>query len=518
MRQCTITLFSVLLFSAVHAQSILTPNKNFPIAASLRVDRALWHQLPPSHKSVILASNLIIELKDQRSFLSDSAAAKIEASSADEPGFLVVAQQPPTKSGAVERAISEVSQVRLRSTVEKLASFGTRHTLSDTLSEARGIGAARKWIFAEFQRAAVNAHGRMTVEFHRTTVPPSARVKTSTEIVNVVAWLRPPTRETKRAIIISGHYDSRASDVLDVLSDAPGANDDGSGTALVLELARVMANVQVERTVVFAAFAGEEQGLLGANAFAEYAAKESLQIDAVLNNDIVGNSSNGEGKTETRYVRLFSEAFSPLDTGVAFRRRIALGHENDGASRSLARYIADVSERYNPEFGVRLIYRLDRFLRGGDHRPFHQRGIAAVRFSEANENFDGQHQNVRTENGKHFGDVPEAMDFAYLANVARTNVAALATLALAPASPEGVIIRPALDYETTLSWRRNSESDLAGYVVRIRETNVATWQHSIFTSDTSVTLKQSKDDFLFGVQAVDKAGHASLIQMPSVAR
>ena len=261
----------------------------------------------------------------------------------------------------------------------------------------------------------------MTVEFQRTTVPPSARVKSPTEIVNVIAWLRPSTSVNNRLVLVSGHYDSRASDAIDMTSDAPGANDDGSGTALVIELARILSETEVERPIAFVAFAGEEQGLLGAQAFAEKAVAERWQIDAVFNNDIVGNSVGGDGTTETGYVRLFSEALSPLDTGATLRQRIALGYENDGASRSLARYIADIVPAYSSRFGVKLIYRLDRFLRGGDHRPFHQRSIAAVRFSEVKENYVRQHQNVRNENGKSFGDVPEAVDVEYLANVTRVN-------------------------------------------------------------------------------------------------
>lgn len=436
--------------------------------------------------------------------------------------FLIFASsvlaQPPLKNPIVEKIVSEVSTDNLRATIDKLVSFGTRHTLSDTTSLTRGIGAARRWIKAEFERYASASGGRMTVTFQESLVPRSARVPYPTNVVNVVATLRPSAASGgagERILVVGGHYDSRASNPMDSVSNAPGANDDGSGTALALEMARVMSKHSFDAMIVFIAYAGEEQGLLGATQFAEMAKKNSWNIEAVFNNDIVGNTIGGEGKKEDSYVRLFSEAFSPLDTGAVFRQRNALGLENDGTSRTLARYIKEVGELYNPNFDVKMVYRLDRFLRGGDHRPFHERGYRAVRFTVARENYDWQHQDVRSEKGKRYGDLPEFMDFDYLTKVTRINAAALASLALAPAPPSNTRVMTAgLGYDTELRWNRNKETDIAGYFVRYRETTSSVWQYSAFTRDTTMALGISKDDYLFGVQAVDKEGNMSLVSVP----
>jgi len=430
---------------------------------------------------------------------------------------VAVGQQPPRKNAFVAKIVKEISPKNLKATIEKLVGFGTRLTLSDTVSDTRGIGASRRWIKSEFERYAQASKGRMTVEFFETTVPSMQRIPTPTKIVDVVATLRPaqPGPSADRIIVVGGHYDSRASNVLDVTSDAPGANDDGSGTALVLELARIMSKYDFDATIVFIAFAGEEQGLFGANAWADMAKKQKLNVEAMFNNDIVGSIDAGDGTKENRYVRLFSEAFSPLDSGAVFRQTIALGLENDGGSRTLARYIKEIGEEYNPGFGVDLVYRLDRFLRGGDHRPFHVRGFRAVRFSEVKENYDHQHQDVRVENGKQYGDLPKFVDYAYCANVARVNAAAIATLARAPQPVQKVAILTAqLGYDTVLRWARNPESDLAGYLVRYRQSHAPVWEKAVFTRDTTITLRQSKDEYIFGVQAVDKEGNAGLVTIP----
>lgn len=433
---------------------------------------------------------------------------------------IVHAQKPPEINPIVKGLLSEISETNIRKTVDRLVGFGTRHTLSDTVSSSQGIGAARRWIKSEMEKYAAASKGRMTVEFHESIVPASARVPQPSKIVNVVATLRPLVgSKPERILVVGGHYDSRASDPNDILSNAPGANDDGSGTALTMELARVMARYEFGATIVFIAFVGEEQGLLGAARWAEMAKNNGWNVEAVLNNDIVGSSVSGSGKREASYVRVFSEAFSPVDTGMTFRMRNSLGLENDGASRSLARYVKGVGERYVPGFGVRMIYRRDRFLRGGDHSPFHERGFAAVRFSVAVENYDWQHQNVRMEEGKEYGDLPKFMDFPYCVNVARTNAAVLATLALAPAPPEKAgIVTSRLEYQTTLRWEANDESDLAGYFVRYRSTSSPEWEHSVFTKDTTLTLDVLKDDYLFGIQAVDKEGNVSLPAIPRPVR
>jgi hypothetical protein len=425
--------------------------------------------------------------------------------------------QPPRTNPYVEKIVKEVSAKNLRGTIEKLVSFGTRSTISDTVSETRGIGAARRWIKSEFERYAQRSDGRMSVEFFETTVPPSQRIPAPTRVVDVVATLRPRIQGSSadRVILVGGHYDSRASNAMDINSDAPGANDDGSGTAVVLELARIMSKYSFDATIVFVAFAGEEQGLYGATAWAEMAKRNKLNVEAVFNNDIIGSTIAGDGTRENRYVRLYSEAFSPLDTGAVFRQAVSLGLENDGGSRTLARYIKEIGERYNPRFGVTMVYRLDRFLRGGDHRPFHDRGFRAVRFSEVKENYDRQHQDVRVENGREYGDLPKFVDYDYVAQVARINAAAMATLARGPQPVQkAAILTSQLGYDTVLRWARNPESDVTGYHVRYRQSHAPVWEGSIFTRDTTITLKYSKDEYLFGVQAVDTEGNAGLVTIP----
>ena len=427
------------------------------------------------------------------------------------------AQQPPEKNPTVEKIVSEISQANMKMIDQKLVSFGTRHTLSDTLSEIRGIGAARRWIKSEFEKYAKQSNGRMNVEFQEGMPPTGGRVTKPTNVVNVVATLQPRSSGpgSERIFLISGHYDSRASGANDTESDAPGANDDGSGTAVVLELARVFSKYEFDATIVFAAFAGEEQGLLGATQWAEMAKQNGLRLVGVLNNDMVGNTTSGDGSTENKFVRLYAEALSPLDTGASLRSRNLLGTENDGRTRTLARYVKEIGERYVPGHEVKIIYRRDRFLRGGDQSPFHDRGFAAVRIVDAKENYDHQHQNIRKEDSKQYGDLQEFMDFEYLRENAQIDAAALASLGLAPAVPQRVgVVTSGLAYETRLRWNKNQESDLAGYLVRYRETTSPLWEGKIFTPDTTIDLKFSKDDYLFGVQAVDKEGNASLVSLP----
>jgi hypothetical protein len=431
--------------------------------------------------------------------------------------FIAAGQQPVQKNPTVEKIVNEVSAKRIQATIEQLVKFGTRHSLSDTLSETRGIGAARRWIKEEFDRCARTSNGRLFVEFQESTVAQSQRVPTPLEVVNVVATLRPSSSGSSagRIILVSGHYDSRAGNPMDATSDAPGADDDASGVAVVLELCRVMCSYDFKATIVFAAFAAEEQGLLGATAYAEMAKQRGLGIEAVFNIDMVGSTEAGDGTQESSRVRLFSEAFSPLDTGAVFRQRISLGLENDGGSRALARYIKELGERYTPGFSVQLVYRLDRFLRGGDHRPFHERGFRAVRFTEVKENYDRQHQNVRSEQGKEYGDLPKFVNYEYCRNVGRINAAAIATLAFGPQPPSRVeVLTAQLSNDTGLRWFKNPERDVAGYFVRYRLTSSAVWENAIFTADTTITIKLSKDDYLFGVQAVDHDGNAGLVTLP----
>jgi Zn-dependent M28 family amino/carboxypeptidase len=430
-------------------------------------------------------------------------------------------QQPPVKSKTVEKIVSAISRSRLKALDEKLASFGTRHTMSDTVSDTRGIGAARRWIYSEFEKVAKQSVGRMTVEFQEGMSPVSPRTPTPTKIVNVVATLRPANSAagSDRIFLVSGHYDSRATDVNDTKDDAPGANDDGSGATAVIELARAFVKFDFRATIVFATFAGEEQGLYGSTQYANMAKEKGLHIEGVLNNDMIGNTLCGDGTVQAKYVRLYAEGLNPMDTGRVLQRMDFLGLENDGPSRTLARYVQEIGERYVSGHSVKMIYLRDRFLRGGDQSPFHDLGFAAVRLVDARENYDHQHQDVRNEHGKQYGDLPEFMDFDYLMLNARVDAAALASLALAPTAPKNVgVVVSGLAYDTRLRWNKNPEPDLAGYNVRYRETAAPQWEGQVFTADTTIDLKFLKDEYLFGVQAVDKDRNASLVSLPTPIR
>jgi hypothetical protein len=427
---------------------------------------------------------------------------------------------PATRDPAIEAMLAEISAARIQARIEKLAGFGTRHTLSDAKSDTRGIGAARRWIKSELDRVATRSGGRLKVEFDSYMQEPGRRVPKATEVVNVVATLsgRQPESE-KRFIVIGGHYDSIPSmrgEATDPNADAPGANDDASGTAVVMELAEVFASRDFDATLVFVAFAGEEQGLLGSTHFAKEAKAAGREIEAMITNDIVGNTEGGDGRRDNRTIRVFSEGLPALDSPLAARLR-SVGGENDGPSRQFARYVRETAELYSPGFHARLVFRTDRYGRGGDHSPFLQQGYPAVRFTEPAENFARQHQDVRTEGGVAYGDVVTKVDFAYVAAVARLNGAVAASLALAPAPPSAVAIETRrLEYDTTLSWTAPPAPDLAGYEVVWRDTTSPVWEHALDVGNvTRVTLPGlSKDDFYFGVRAVDRQGHRSPVAFP----
>jgi hypothetical protein len=414
----------------------------------------------------------------------------------------------------IEELVREISPKNIEATVRKLASFGTRHTLSDTTSDERGVGAARRWIKAELERYGKEGGGRLRVENDEFFAPPSARVPRATQLVNVVATLpgsQPESRD--RLYVVSGHYDSRASDVMDAASPAPGANDDASGVAAVLEVARVMARYQFDATVVFMAVPGEEQGLLGSTHWAAAAADRKLAVAGMITNDIIGNTKDADGKIDRSRVRLFAEGLPAVKTLTADQQMLLrTGGESDTPTRQLARRIKELGDRYVPGITVTLVHRRDRYLRSGDHAPFLDRGFAALRFSEPVEDYRHQHQNVRTENGIAYGDVPDLVDFGYVAQVARVNLAALAGLALAPAPPAGVEMETAhLDNDTALHWQPNREADLAGYRVVWRETSAPIWQNQVDLGKVTrfVVKGVSKDDVIFGVQAVDREGNIS---------
>jgi Zn-dependent M28 family amino/carboxypeptidase len=321
--------------------------------------------------------------------------------------------------------------------------------------------------------------------------------------------------------VVSGHYDSRNSDVMDARGDAPGANDDASGTAAVMEMACVMSKYKFDATIVFMTVAAEEQGLLGAAHWAEQAKQKNLNVAGMFTNDIIGSSRSDTGKVDDKQVRLFAEGVpASKEMSDTVRNLVTTGGENDSISRQLARHVKEQGERYVPGFKVSVIQRRDRYLRGGDHMPFLERGFAALRFTEPAEDFSHQHQNLRTENGKVYGDLPEYNDYNYIAQVARVNAAALATLANAPAAPQQVKLRTAqLENDSTLVWQANREPDIAGYRVVWRDTTAADWQGSEFVGNvTEAKIPLSKDNVFFGVQAVDKDGNVSPATYPSPQR
>lgn len=420
---------------------------------------------------------------------------------------------------AIHEMCAEISEANIRAAVEKLASFGTRHTLSDTDSESRGIGAARRWIQSRFDEYAAASNGRLTVELQSYVQEADGRrIVHDVEIVNVIATLAgTDPASARRVYVVSGHYDSICGDVLDYESDAPGANDDASGVAVVLEAARVMSKRSFDATIVFAAVAGEEQGLFGARHMARQFRTADVNVAGMFTNDIVGNTTGGNGVSDDRRVRVFSEGVPVTESSDEARRiRLATGNENDSPSRQLARYVDETARMYVPGCEAMLIWRRDRFLRGGDHTAFSEQGYPAIRFTEVNEDYRRQHQYVRVEEGVQYGDLPRFCDYAYIASVARLNLAALGRLALAPAPPANLrVITAKLENTTTLQWDPGEEKDLAGYEVVWRETTAPQWRESLFLGiQTGCVHPLSKDNYIFGVRSVDDAGHKSVIAYP----
>ncbi|WP_221356759.1 M20/M25/M40 family metallo-hydrolase [Streptomyces beigongshangae] len=422
--------------------------------------------------------------------------------------------QPPSRE--LRALLGEIDPARIEATVRKLVSFGTRHTLSTQDDPARGIGAARDWILAQLRAYAAASGGRMTAELQSYVQEPAPRVPTATRITNVLATLRGSVTP-ERVYVVSGHYDSRVTDVMDATSDSPGADDDASGVAVAMELARVMATRRPASTIVFAAVAGEEQGLYGAAHMASRFKAAGTDVQGMFTNDIVGASRADDGTKDPYTIRLFAEGVPTSETPEQAATRRSVGGENDSPSRQLARFVRDTAD--NPATGmrVRVVYRRDRYRRGGDHIPFLEQGYAAARFTEPAEDFAHQHQDVRVEDGKQYGDLPEFCDFPFIARVARVNAAALWTLAQAPAAPRGArILTAALTNATELVWTRGTEPDLAGYEVVWRETTAPEWTHVIPVGDvTSHEVDLSKDNVFFGVRAVNGAGLRSPVSFPA---
>ena len=417
--------------------------------------------------------------------------------------------------------LKEVSSERIRTNIEKLVSFGTRSTLSvqdpASISAGRGIGAAREWIRSQFEQYSRDCNSCLEVKTDSFTEGPADRIPQPTQITNVYAVLKGSDPENaKRIVLVTGHYDSRNSDTLDTKGDAPGANDDGSGTTVSLECARVLSKFKFPGTIVFLTVAGEEQGLNGSRHFAQMAKAQGWNLEAVLNNDIVGGNKSAE--QDPSVVRVFSEGIAAAADQKQLDRIRNLGGESDSSSRELARYIAEVGHTYDAGIKPLLIFRLDRYLRGGDHYSFNQQGFAAVRFTEYREDFNHQHQNVRTENGVEYGDVPKFVNFDYMAAVTRLNAATLASLASAPAPPGNVRLDTTkLDNDSTFAW--DAVPGAASYEIIWRATSAPDWEHAQSVgNETRVTLKLSKDNVIFAVRAVDNEGHRSLPVVPAPQR
>ena len=436
-------------------------------------------------------------------------------------GIAGLAQTPRVKPDPeIGRMIKEVSARNIEAYIRKLVSFGTRNTLSEQDNPTRGIGAARDWIFSEFQKISADCGNCLVVEKQSFLQPKANRIPEPTTLTNVVATLR-GTTNPERVYVVSGHYDSMCTSPIDAKCDAPGANDDASGTAAVIELARVMSKRKFDATIIFMTVPGEEQGLLGAAYFAQQAVEKKMDIEAMFTNDIVGGVTTQKNSPNRNRVRVFSEGVPSSETEQQAATRRSVGGENDSASRQLARYIKEQADRYMKNFRVWMIYRRDRYLRGGDHIPFVERGFAGVRFTEVDEDYTHQHQNVRTENGVFYGDTPEFVDFEYTANVTRVNLVALASLANAPARPKNVaIVTTRLTNDTELKWDANTDSDLAGYEIVWRDTTAPEWTDAVNVGNvTNFVMKaRSKDNYFFGVRAVDKNGNKSPVVYPRPVR
>jgi len=419
---------------------------------------------------------------------------------------------PDAERGELLKLALALETPALQATVNRLVAFGTRHTLSDTVSETRGIGAARRWVKAQFEGDGAACGGCLAIDTPQALVS-GTRIPTPAAVQDVLAIQRGAS-DPDRVVIISAHVDSRVTDVQNAVSDAPGADDDGSGTAAVLEAARVLSKHRFPATIVYAVLSGEEQGLYGGKILADYAKAKGWRVEAVLNNDIIGNTHGQDGALADKIVRIFSEGTRADETSAEATSRRRAGGELDSPSRNLARFMAGLADRYLDNFRVRLIMRADRFGRGGDQAPMQEAGFPAVRVTEADENYTRQHQDVRTEGGVAYGDVAAGVDFPYLARVTRLNVLTLAALALAPAPPTNLKITGAVTADTTLTWTPSPGA--SDYRVWWRETTDPRWSENRSTAGAaSFTLKGVNiDDYFFGVSSVSAEGYVSPVEFP----
>jgi len=433
------------------------------------------------------------------------------------PAFPAVAQPPSAGADSVIHAIvTAASADRIEADIRTLVGFGTRHTFSDTVSATRGIGAARRWIKAEFERISAACGGCLEVRYVSEVVPPQRRIPDSTNVVNVVAVLR-GTSDPNRYVMMAGDIDSRVADVMNAVDSAPGANDNASGVAGTLEAARLLTRHRFAASIAFLALSGEEQGLLGGRTVAQLAADSGWNVAAVLNNDMIGNIAGVNGVIDNGTARVFSDGISPIETDRERASRRTSGSDVDWTSRQLARYVDRIADRYVPGLDVLMVYRLDRFGRGGHHTPFANLGFPAVRLMETNENYDRQHQDIRVEAGIAYGDVIAGVDFDYAAKLTALNAVTLAALAWAPDVPDSVRIGGAVRPSARLAWRPPADTtNLAGYRVYWRLTDSPTWDHSRWVGNaTEYTFEGLVvDHYYFGVAAVGRDGMESLVAFP----
>jgi Zn-dependent M28 family amino/carboxypeptidase len=428
---------------------------------------------------------------------------------------------PPGEVLAIHDTVADVSAERIGQDIQTLVDFGTRHTLSETQSDTRGIGAARRWIHDEFEHISAECGGCLEVIYVSDTISGETRIPEPTEVVSVLAIQR-GTLDPDRYVMMAGDIDSRVSDPLDGTSDSPGANDNASGVAGVIEAARVLSQREFAGSIIYAALSGEEQGLFGGQIVAAHALEQGWRIKAVLNNDMIGNIAGIDGVIDNTSARIFSEGTRPLETPEEARLRRFTGGEVDSPSRNLARFIDRVADQYIPNLDTMMVYRLDRFRRGGHHRPFNEVGIPGVRIMETHEHYDRQHQDLRNEDGRHYGDTIDYVDFDFAAKLTSLNAAALALMAGAPPFPSDVEIEGAVSPDTTLRWSApdaDAAANLAGYRIYWRYTDQPQWQYSRYVGNvTEYTLENVViDNFFFGVASVAEDGSESPVVFPGPA-
>ncbi|WP_103070460.1 M28 family metallopeptidase [Aquimarina sediminis] len=414
--------------------------------------------------------------------------------------------------------INTVSSKRIKNDIKTLSDFGTRHTLSDTVSTTRGIGAARRWIKSEFDNISKDCNNCLEVFYQKDLVKKGAnqRIVKDVVVVNVVAIQR-GTKYPNRFIMMSGDIDSRVTNPNNYTSDSPGANDNASGMAGTIEAARVLSKYQFDQSIIYVGLSGEEQGLFGGKGLAQYAKEKKWDIVGVMNNDMIGNIKGVDGVIDNRTFRIFSEPIPPTETEKQRKSRRFYGGEVDGISRQLARYIHKTVKTYMPEMNPMMVYRLDRFGRGGHHRPFNDVGFAGIRIMEAHENYTQQHQDIREENGIKYGDVIEHVNFDYAAKLTAVNAINLASIAWAPPAPSEVKIGGIVEPSVKFKWKKVNDSNILGYKIYWRDTTSPTWDHSRFVGDVDNFVLDGIviDNFFFGIASVGKNGHESLVVFPS---